>query len=396
MVHASGCTQASVIPSGANEIALHTDLETQGPRMTNTATFFSQTYAQARTRFVAAAQDAGLMLESHGHPLRGRDGEALAMDVARLGAADAQALLLITSACHGVEGFCGSGVQNALLVDPHFHAAAARAGVAVLYVHALNPHGFSWWRRVTHENVDLNRNWRNFNAPLPANTAYDSIAANLVPAVWPPTAENEAVLAAYTARHGAKGLQAAVTGGQYGHADGLFYGGRAPTWSHQTLRRVLREHARSCSRLAWIDLHTGLGPNGHGERIFAGRDDPAALARAKAWWGPDITSTYDGSSSSAPLTGLMWMAAYEECPQAQYTGIAMEYGTVPVNDVIHALREDQWMQAHPEAPAADRAAAKQRIRDAFYTDTPLWKQRIVDQGVEVAMQAVAGLGLGRP
>ena len=25
----------------------------------------------------------------------------------------------------------------------------------------------------------------------------------------------------------------------------------------------------------------------------------------------------------------MWLAAYEECPQAEYTGIALEYGTVP-------------------------------------------------------------------
>ena len=37
------------------------------------------------------------------------------MDVARYGPADAPALLIISSACHGVEGFCGSGVQIALL-----------------------------------------------------------------------------------------------------------------------------------------------------------------------------------------------------------------------------------------------------------------------------------------
>jgi hypothetical protein len=354
--------------------------------------YFSQSYQEARTKFLAAAQAAGLMVETHGHPLPGRDGEALAMDVARLGPADAKALLLISSACHGVEGFCGSGVQNALLADAGFHAAATRAGVAVLYVHALNPHGFSWWRRVTHENVDLNRNWHNFNAPLPSNSAYDSIATALVPDVWPPTAENEAVLAAYAAMHGVKGLQAAVSGGQYGHPGGIFYGGRAPTWSHKTLRRVLREHATQCQRLGWIDLHTGLGPNGHGERIFACRDDKAAFARAQKWWGPDITSTYDGSSTSAPLTGLMWLAAYEECPRAEYTSIALEYGTQPMDDVIRALREDHWMQNHPEVPAAQRAAAKQRMRDAFYTDTPLWKQQIVQQGVQAAHQAVAGLG----
>jgi hypothetical protein len=49
------------------------------------------------------------------------------------------------------------------------------------------------------------------------------------------------------------------------------------------------------------------------------------------------------------------------------------------------------MENHPEAPAEARAAVKQRFRDAFYTDTPLWKQQIVDQGVQAARQAVTGL-----
>jgi len=353
--------------------------------------FFAQSYAEARAKFLAAADAAGLDVQSHLHPLLGRDGETLAMDVARFGSADAAALLLVSSACHGVEGFCGSGVQGALLSDARFHAAAQAAGVAVLYIHALNPYGFSWWRRVTHENVDLNRNWHDFAQPLPANAAYDDIAHLLLPATWPPTAEVEAALAAYAATHGAKGLQAAMSAGQHSHPQGLFFGGHNPTWSQQTLRHVLQEHGRRCTRLGWIDLHTGLGPAGHGERIFACRDDAAALARARAWWGPDVTSIYDGSSSSALLSGLMWNVADQECAQAQYTGIALEYGTVPMPEVTQALRAEQWMENNPEAPAAARAAVKQVFRDAFYIDTPQWKAQIVAQGLHAAMQAVAGL-----
>jgi Protein of unknown function (DUF2817) len=356
------------------------------------ATFFADSYAEARGKFLAACDVAHLPVHGHMHPMLGRDGEPLAMDVARLGPADASALLLVSSGCHGVEGYCGSGVQNALLADAAFLTSATQAGVAVLFVHALNPYGFSWWRRVTHENVDLNRNWHDFTRPLPHNAAYEAIAHALVPTTWPPSAANEQVIADYAAAHGPKGLQAAVSGGQYAHPQGLFFGGHRPTWSHQTLRHVLQEHATRCQRLAWIDLHTGLGPSGHGERIFACKDDAAALARARAWWGADVTSIYDGSSSSAPLSGLMWMAAYEECAQAEYTGIALEYGTVPVNEVIFNLRAEQWFENHPEAPADARAGAKRSFRDAFYTDTPQWKQRIVEQGVEAAKQAVAGLG----
>ena len=39
-------------------------------------------------------------------------------------------------------------------------------------------------RRVTHENVDLNRNWVDFSRPLPDNPGYDELADAAVPSVW--------------------------------------------------------------------------------------------------------------------------------------------------------------------------------------------------------------------
>ncbi|MBT9504528.1 MAG: M14 family metallopeptidase [Burkholderiaceae bacterium] len=352
---------------------------------------FSQRYAEARGKFLAAAEAADLDVQSHIHPLLGQDGEQLAMDVVRDGPADAGKLLIISSACHGVEGFCGSGVQVTLLQDAEWRAAAHAAGVAVLYIHALNPYGFSWWRRVTQENVDLNRNFHDFHQELPHNAGYAELAGALVPSQWPPTAENEAVLAAYAAQHGAFALQGAISGGQYEFPEGLFYGGRNPTWSHVTLRHVLQEHGRQANKVAWIDLHTGLGPSGHGEKIFAGRNDPVAVTRSRGWWGAEVTSTYDGSSSSAPLSGLMWNVIYDECAQAEFTGIALEYGTLPIPQMIDALRCDQWVENHPELEEATRTRLKRQVRDAFYTDTPRWKRQIVEQAVAAAHQAVAGL-----
>ena len=115
-----------------------------------------------------------------------------------------------------------------------------------------------------------------------------------------------------------------------------------------------------------------------------------AYARAKAWWGP-VTSIYNGSSTSALLTGMMFEAAYDECAQAEYTGIALEYGTLPQAEVMLALRADQWLENHPEADDATRRAIKQQVRDAFYTDTDEWKDRIVAQAVDASYGAVRGL-----
>ena len=356
---------------------------------------FSARYAQARVKFLEGAAAAGMAIRSFEHPLKGRDGETLAMDVALDGPADAQNLLIVSSACHGVEGYCGSGVQVFATHDAEWRAKARAAGVAVLYIHALNPHGFSHVRRVTNENVDLNRNFQDFSQPLPLNAAYAEIHDLLLPAQWPPTAENNAAIADFIARNGQLKFQAAVSQGQHQFADGLFFGGTAPTWSNTTLREVLRTYGRQAKRIAWIDLHTGLGPSGLGERIFACRDDKAAFERAKAWWDPKgetrITSIYDGSSTSAFLTGLMWISIYEECPQAEYTGIAMEYGTLPFNEVSQALRADHWLHKHPEAPAEQHAAIKQQLMDAFYTDTDAWRGQIISQARQAMFQAVEGL-----
>lgn len=356
---------------------------------------FARSYREARQKFLAAAADAGLQVEGKLHPLPGLEGEPLAMDVAREGHPDAAKLLVLSSACHGVEGFCGSGVQVALLRDEAFRAQAAQAGVAVLYIHGLNPYGFSHVRRTTHENVDLNRNFHDFSRPLPANAAFGELHPLLVPPKWPPGEENRRAIAQYIARHGEKGFQAAVSGGQYAFPDGLYFGGHAPTWSNLALREVLRTHGRRAARIAWIDVHTGLGPSGVGERIYAGIDDPAAIARAQAWWGgggrTPVVSFYDGSSSSARLTGLMFTSVYEECPQAEYTGIAMEYGTLPVMEVFEALRGEQWLNRHPDAPADVATAIRRRMMEAFYTDTDAWRERILAQGREAMVQAVEGL-----
>lgn len=358
---------------------------------------FSGSYAEARRKFIEAAQAAGLEVESKVHPLRGAQGEQLAMDVVREGHPNAPNVLLLTSACHGAEGFCGSGVQVAALRDASWRARARERGVAVVYVHALNPWGFSHLGRTTHENIDLNRNFLDFRQPLPENPGYRELDPLLVPDEWPPTPANQAAVAQYIATRGMAALQAVISRGQHEYPEGLFYGGDAPSWSNLAIREVLRTHGQRAARLAWIDFHTGLGPPGVGERILAGRDDPATLARAKAWWdsggATPVTSIYDGSSTSAFLTGLMWTSAYEECPQAEFTSIALEYGTVPLMETLEALRGEQWLRAHPHADAALAAQIRQRIRDAYCTDTPQWKQKVLAQARQAMRQAVDGLSV---
>jgi len=357
--------------------------------------YFSRSYAEARARFIGAARSRSLPVETHLLPDHaGFDGEPLAIDVALLGPTGARTALVLTSGIHGIEGYCGSGAQTALIDDAAFVRAANAAGVAVVFAHAINPHGFSHGRRVNEDNVDLNRNFHDFAVPPPVNAAYADVHDLLLPPTWPPSAENEAKAAAYVATHGTRAYQAAVTGGQYAFPDGLFYGGARPTWSNRTVRAVLRRHAAGRRRLGWIDIHTGLGPRGRGEKIFAGPNRPENLARTRTWWGAEVTSIYDQSSSSSELTGLMFSAAYDECPGVECTGIGLEYGTLPLADVLQALRADHWLHRHPEATAEQRAGIRQQVRAAFYIEADDWKAAVCVQARDAALRALAQLAEG--
>jgi hypothetical protein len=320
----------------------------------------------------------------------GRDGETLAMDVACDGPADASRVLLTTSGVHGVEGYCGSGVQCGLL-SKGADLLKNAPDTAIVHVHAVNPYGFSYGRRVNEDNIDLNRNFVDFSQALPDKPDYAALHALLLPGQWPPAPANEVAMQSLFNEWGARRAQLAVTGGQHSHADGLFYGGIQESWSNRIFRSVLRHATVQCRRLAWIDIHTGLGPYGVGERIFASNDPHAGLARARRWWGDGVTSVNTGSSTSIPMTGPIQMAVDTECPQVEYTGICLEFGTVPSTQMHQVLRAEQWLQLHPHAPSEQAKQIKADLMAAFYPDADDWREMIWAQSFEACQQAVQGL-----
>lgn len=357
----------------------------------NSADSFSADYPAARAKFLDAARAAGGALESETHPERGPDGGVLTTDIAWFGPRDAERVLVTISATHGVEGFCGSGAQ----VDWLRRGEAGRlpAGVAVLAIHAINPYGFAWLRRVTHENVDLNRNWIDFSAALPANPGYDALAEAIGPADWDAAAQARTAqaLGIYAAEHGFAALQQAISGGQYRHGRGVFYGGVAPTWSRLTQTAIFAHYLSGATEVGIIDYHTGLGPRGFGEQIVTDALGSPGYARARAWFGAAVTSPAGGNSTSADIVGDGLNAAPALLVHARVTGMALEFGTLPVTDVLTAVRADAWLHAHGDLASPQGVAIKRQVRDAFYGDADDWKGMIAGQSLIAVRQALAGL-----
>ena len=355
------------------------------------AAYFSTDYTAARRRFAQAARAAGATLTSYRHPQHGPTGEELATEVAWLGSQDAERVLVTVSATHGAEGFCGSGVQTGWFESGL--AGEQNGGIALMAIHAINPHGFAWLRRVTEDNVDLNRNFVPFGETLPDNPGYDELAEALCPPTWDDAtiAATRDVLDAYAEEHGPAGLQAAVTNGQYNHADGIFYGGDGPTWSHRTLKQIFADHLGHAAKVAVIDYHTGLGPRGHGERIFPCNADSPAMARVRDWYGDDFTCPALGTSTATEIRGFNMIGMQEAVPDTQVTAIALEYGTLPTEEVKLALRADNWLHLHGDLNAPKGKAIKAQLREAFYQDADDWKDMIWERAVETQRLALQGL-----
>lgn len=356
------------------------------------AEYFSPDYASARERFRAAAAGAAAATLSYVLPdHRGPAGETLSLDIARLGAADAQSALLVIAGTHGVEGLAGSGCVVGLLED-RLHEALPPDSCLVL-LHAINPYGYAWLRRVTEDGVDLNRNFVDFSKPLPSSQAYEPLHDWLVPQAWQGEVRQaaDAALGAHAQQHGMATLQAAVSSGQYTRPGGLFYGGVRETWSAQMLLRTLREVLpTTVRRLSVLDLHTGLGPSAYGELILD-TADPKARERALRWYGADVRDLSAGESVSARLTGTMARGIERARPELELTFVALEFGTRPVMDVLTALRADHWLHSHGGGDPAAAPQIRRQMRDAFYTDTAAWQAAVYGRTADIAFRGLRGL-----
>jgi predicted deacylase len=358
------------------------------------ADYFSPTYTAAAERFRYQCRGAGAVMEHHVHPrARGPGDEQLAVDVARFGSPNSDAVLIVISGVHGIEGFAGAACQLAF-VSSEAQSLEDPPG-AIVFVHALNPWGFAHWRRVNEDNVDLNRNFVDHARPHPGNRLYAELHPVLLPPEWSASdrAATERRLNDIVRSAGVRAVQTAITSGQYSHPDGLFYGGRAPAWSNRIWRELIQRHTANAERVAVVDIHTGLGPHADAELILRARRDTRSLHRARAWFGPRVTTSEDGTSSSTEIDGNTPRAVEDAVPGAEITAVTLELGTLSSREVLDALRSDHWIARGPVARMTDelRAESRRQMVAAFCPEGRRWRDAAIQRGTEVLQAAWLGV-----
>jgi hypothetical protein len=350
---------------------------------------FAGDYERARRTFITLGCAAGAHIESYQCPAVGPHGEALSMDIAYIGELEAECVLVITSGIHGVEGHAGSAVQSDLL-----STAAARPQAGILLVHAVNPFGMAWGCVETQEGIDLNRNFLDFNRPLPSNPFYDEIDAFMCcPARFGPEREAaDALREMYLKEHSIERYYAALANGQYHRAGRFSFGGQSPVWSHRVLRVALRKYAGKAKRIALVDVHSGFGNRGEG-MVLCPSQAPAAAERARSWWGQLTLEPSDALPYSPH--GCLTFSIFAMFPEAEVTSIALEFGTEPPERVIEAMRNGFWLMnfATQEQRQREGYDSRAELEVCFAPRDTAWREQVIARGRQIIRVALTQLSV---
>jgi octopine/nopaline transport system ATP-binding protein len=167
-------------------------------------------------------------------PAKGPKGDDLFMDTTYLGAMsetrpEVERVLVILVGTHGVEGPLGSYTVQSCIDDGTFERLCLQNNIGVLIIHAVNPYGWAYGRRVNEDNVDLNRNG---GPEYRTADRYEEFPEVLMHSGWgpdiPPRCSLDALKAALQNPHGGEIFSAGVAG-QHRFPEAIFYGGTGPS-----------------------------------------------------------------------------------------------------------------------------------------------------------------------
>jgi len=319
-------------------------------------------------------------------------GEALSIDVAITGSAQPSATLVVSSGLHGVEGFFGAAVQAALLEGPFQHWIAPES-VRIVFIHALNPFGFSWLRRTNENNVDLNRNFLLRGERYEGSPAKYTLLNHLLNPIKRPFPLEPFYLNTVLAivRHGYAALKDAVAGGQYDIAHGLFYGGERPSRTKELLDENLADWIGTSTQVLHLDFHTGLGPWGSYKLLIDRPADHPRTRELAGVFGDENLQGWDKDGVSYTIRGGMGAWCQQRFPEKSYDTIVAEFGTYATLKVLKALRLENCGHHSIDPSESWVNDAKQQLKEIFAPADIAWRHKVVAQGLHLVDAALSNL-----
>ena len=329
---------------------------------------FSNSYYEARKCFLTACERHTCSRLKALHLSCGRD---LYMDFALLGASGSENLLVHVSGTHGVEGFVGSAIQSKILRG----GCELPEGVAVLFIHAVNPYGMAELRRVNENNVDLNRN---FLAEGESFSGAPDLYAEICDVINPVADLSDEAVLGLTELYSFEELQVAILTGQYDYPQGLYYGGAKHEESTTLFSDNISDYLSGVKRVLGLEVHSGLGEFAS-QMLLTSFSDSAKLTRRQCEQLLGESLIEDAADVGGyPVRGGLKEAVVRNYADRQVTWVVQEFGTFAPVQMLLALRaENFWYHKGVDAQHESRLA----LLEAFCPSDERWRAEVLRQGV---------------
>ena len=288
------------------------------------------------------------------------------------------------------------GAVYAVNEDAAMGEAEVPPRTTVILVHAVNPFGFAWCRRVDEQNVDLNRNFVDLDVgeEYTGRPPRYELVHKLMNPTGPSSMFSSVVPFRIRAglaikRYGVQALSTAIASGQYAHPRAMFFGGVEPSRSTRFMQERFWLWTRGAGDVVHLDLHTGLGPYADYQLFIEPPCLPHLLWFRKYFDQHRVVSVGDRGVYAARGVMGAWLARHAE--GCRYRFACAEFGTYQTIRVLAALRAEN--RAHHYAPSRSpvQMRAKRELVECFCPRNKYWRQKSVKRGVKVIEQALSAV-----
>lgn len=357
--------------------------------------YYPDSYYQARGRFLTRAKQIlneypGSKLLSFKVPSKIDD--SLYVDMLYIPAQKPERLIILSSGIHGVEGFTGSAIQ--LMFLDRFLTRNLLKNVSLLVIHSINPYGYKYLRRVSENNVDLNRNSSLYDSLYKTdNPGYDKIHSFINPThpVNLCSIENKFFLfRAFNMafKVGVAHFRQALLGGQYKYPKGLYFGGFDQEPQIDTLARFLTQFTKPYKFIMEIDLHTGYGKRGHLHLFPNPVPEPTRRLVESIYQGYEI-NWGDTTKKFYTTTGDFIDFVGQIAQGKMYVPMTFEFGTVNSHTTLGGIKALHIMilenQGHfyGYKRERDKFKVRKKFLEMYYPKSKKWRLKVMNAAIEM-------------
>ena len=364
---------------------------------------FCDSFESCRANFQAAArnlvpQPGGVNLETLEVP-SGLPRGNLPIDLLLIPATGhATNLVIIASGIHGAEAYAGSTLQTRFLGE--MLAKVDRNQTTFLLIHMINPYGAITGRRVTENNVDLNRNFSSGGALYknisPGYAAIQDFLNPKYPAQYGffNLTKFYGNAAQHMSANSIKTLRTAILKGQYEFPKGIYYGGQ----SLEPAARLLTRHivkafkGKNYDRMLVVDLHTGYGEKGlmHvmpnplvGSPLVIERTRLVMNATLGGYRLEDVVGDSDFYQTSGDFSSFI--AETGMSTGMPSVPLLLEFGTLDSQKIFGSLQslyrviQENRLHWHGADNLDSKAQIEHDFREMFLPSDSIWRNQVLSQ-----------------